>query len=259
MKNQNTRHKSDAQILKEVFPIQLLRVNSTKAIGWLKDINRDVIPAQVGKLAESIQMMGVTRPIIMAKLSLKNYKGEYIIDGQHLFLACLRLNMDMPVRFLEVKTEADLVEILAKLNNSSKPWCLNDYVKSWSYIKPEYKTLKTYQNTYGLELNAIAGILHQSKSIFTTADIIKKGTLKIKNEEKAVNIMDYVVDITSIMPSTDRNSLKKFVNAYVQYVTANYESYNHDKALKAIKKNIKNIELTVCSEETITDYFHKII
>ena len=260
MKNLNvSRQKSDAQVLKEIFPVQVLRVNSTKSVSWLKDVNRDVTPVQVSKLAESIQMMGITRPIVMAKLNLREYKGEYIIDGQHLFLACLRLNMDMPVRFIDIKSEEHLVETLAKLNNSSKPWGLADYVKSWSYIKPQYKTLKTYHNTYGLELQAIAGILHQSASIYFTNDIIKRGTLCIKNEDKSVSIMDCVVDILSIMPNTDRNSARKFVNAYVQYVSANYETYDHEKAIKNIKKNIKNIELSICTQETLNDYFYSII
>lgn len=255
----NRRPKSDARILREIFPLLLLRINSNKAVQWLVNVNRPTKPGHVNDIASSISKIGIVRPIIMAKLKLKDFVGEYIIDGQHLFLACLRLGIDVPVRFVTIKTEQELVETLAMLNNTSKPWCLADYVQSWSYIKPQYKTLQHYHKTYGLELAPTAGILHQSPGIFNTVSTIKNGTLKIKDEDKAVSIMEYVTDLLTVLPKTDRTSSRKLVNGYVQYITNNYEKYDHEKALKRIEKQIDKLELAGADAETINEFFYKIL
>lgn len=259
MKKGTNRRKSDTQILKEIFPLVLLRITSTKAIKWLINVNRPSKPSHVNELAESINKMGIIRPVIMANLKLKDFLGQFIIDGQHLFLACLRLGIDIPVRFVEIKTEEELVKTLAMLNNTSKPWSLSDYVQSWSYIRPEYKILQEYYNTYGLELAPTAGILHQSPTIFNTLSIIKNGTLKIKDENKAVSIMEYVVDLLSVVPKTDRASSRRLVNGYVQYIMNNYDTYDHEEALENIEKNIKSLELSAANSETINEFLYTIL
>lgn len=237
----------------------LLRITSFKAVQWLVNVNRPTKPGHVNEICSSITKMGIVRPVIMAKLKLKDFIGEYIIDGQHLFLACMRLGIDIPVRFIDIENEQDLIETLALLNNTSKPWSLADYVQSWSYIRPQYKTLQEYHKTYGLELAPTAGILHQSPSIFNTVSVIKSGSLKIKDEDKAVRIMEYVTDLLSVLPKTDRTSSRKLVNGYVQYITNNYEKYDHERALKRIEKQIDKLELAGADAETINEFFYKIL
>ena len=64
--------------------------------------------------------MGCLRPVVIAHLSFKELVGNYVIDGQHLFHALIRNNMDIPFVMIDVADEQDLVEKLALLNNSSK-------------------------------------------------------------------------------------------------------------------------------------------
>ena len=115
--------------------IQYLKIGSSKAFYYLAGINRPINPSQVTKLSESLLKLGILRPIIVAEISfLTGKKTSYIIDGQHLFNAMLRNNMDIPYKVIEIKNKVELVEAIALLNASSKSWTMIDYVTSWSCV-----------------------------------------------------------------------------------------------------------------------------
>lgn len=251
------KKQTDASILKHAMPLEILRKDSNKSLSILSMVNRAITPSHVTSVATSIEKIGLIRPVVVAKLNLKDFKGEYVIDGQHLFNACLRLNKDIPYVKVDISTEEELVEILAMLNNSSKPWALKDYVQSWSYIRPAFKKLAKYREMYDLELLAIAGILHKSSNIFQSMHIIKKGELVIKDEALAVKVMEYTNDMLGIFNKFDRKNARKLVNAYVQYVTANHNSYNHKKFLTNINKEKSKLELVIANPDTVTDFFYK--
>ena len=255
------KKQTNASILKDIMPLELLRNDSTKSLSILNMVNRSITPSHVTDVASSIDKIGLIRPVVVAKLNLKDFKGEYIIDGQHLFNACMRLNKHIPYVKIDIGSEQELVDILATLNNSSKAWTLKDYVQAWSYIRPAFKKLAKYRETYDLELVAIAGILHKSNSIFSSIDIIKKGTLTIKNEEVAVQVMEYTNDVLSIFSKGDRKHSKKLVNGYVQFITNNLPSYmhNHKKFLKNIEKQKDKLELVAANPDTISEFFHNLM
>jgi hypothetical protein len=252
------KKQSDASILKNLMPLEILRKDSSKSLGILNMVNRAIVPSHVTSVATSIEKIGLIRPVVVAKLNLKEFKGEYIIDGQHLFNACIRLNKDVPYVKIDVSSEEELIDILASLNNSSKPWTLKDYVQSWAYIRPDFKKLAKYRQTYDLELVAIAGILHRSPNIFQCMNLIKKGELVIKNESLAVKIMEYTNDVLSIFYKFDRKNARKLVNAYVQYVTNTHDSYNHKKFLSNLNKQKSKLELVMANPDDVTDFFYKI-
>lgn len=251
------KKQTDASILKNIMPLEILRKDSNKGIGILSMVNRPITPSHVTSIATSIEKIGIIRPVVVANLNLKDYKGKYMIEGQHLYTACMRLNKDIPYVEIDISTEEELVEILAMLNNSSKPWTLKDYVQSWSYIRPAFKKLAKYREMYDLELVAIAGILHKSANIFQSMHIIKKGELVIKDEALAVKVMEYTNDILAVFNKFDRKNARKLVNAYVQYVTANHTSYNHKKFLTNINKEKSKLELVIANPDTVTDFFYK--
>ena len=251
------KKQTDASILKNIMPLEILRKDSNKSLGILSMVNRAITPSHVTSVATSIEKIGLIRPVVVAKLNLKDFKGEYVIDGQHLFNACMRLNKDIPYVKVDISTEEELVEILALLNNSSKPWTLKDYVQSWSYIRPAFKKLAKYREMYDLELVAIAGILHKATNIFSTTRIIKKGELVIKDEALSVKVMEYTNDILTIFNKFDRKNARKLVNAYVQYIMTNLNSYNHKKFLTNINKEKSKLELVMADPDTVTDFFYK--
>ena len=193
-----------------------------KGFDFLVALNRRIIPAQVTALAQSINRMGVIRPIVVAKFTYLGKQGTYIIDGQHLYHALLRNNSDFPYVEITVNDDADLVEKIALLNSSSKSWTLLDYIQAWSYVVSDYKILMKHFNTYDLEIQQLSSILHRGAVSHHNGEnmskIIKTGLFNVLNEKQAIITLDYITDALKIIPRMDRMSNKLFVSAYVDYL-----------------------------------------
>lgn len=249
---------SDAQILKNIFDVKLLRADSNVGFKFLDNINRSVVPSHVTKLSESLKNLGFLSPIIIFVMNLVKDRlvGKYVGDGQHRLLAALRNNMDIPYIEVEVTSVQQMVEYLAVLNNTSKSWGLSDYVQAWSCIKPEYKTLAHYHEVYDLELSCIAGILHESPTIFSSHLIIKDGSFKIKNLERGVRYLEYVSDFIGALPKIERSFGRRIINAYHFFLLNNQDTYNHEKFIKNLRKRSSTlIDLSVSDD--FTGFFEK--
>jgi hypothetical protein len=243
------------QALKNVFNVKLLPKDSETGFKLLKGINRDPSPGHVSKMSNSIKKFGIIRPVVVSKLNLPELIGTYILDGTHLYYACLRNNMDVPYVEISISSEEELIECLAMLNNSSKPWKLTDYVQSWSYIRPDYKRLMSYHNVYDLEFCSIAGILHNSFDVFGSLRVIKDGSFKIKNEDQAVEMLDMVSDLVSLFPKYDRHQYKNLVNGFIHFVRSNYNDYDHKEFMTQIKDEISSLHIAASSTQSAAEFF----
>ena len=250
---------SDAQLLRNIFDIKLLRADANVGFKFLDNINRSVVPSHVTRLSESLKNLGFLSPIIIFVMNLAKERlvGKYVGDGQHRFLAAIRNNMDIPYIEVEVKSVEQMVEYLALLNNTSKSWGLGDYVQAWSCINPEYKTLAHYHDVYDLELSCIAGILHESPSIFSSFNIIKDGSFKIKNLERGQRYLDYVSDFVNALPKMDRAFGRRIINAYHFFLVNNVDTYNHNKFIKNLKKRTDSLQDV--NGEDFTSFFEKFV
>lgn len=245
---------------KQQIDIKTMSKNG-KGFSLLVSLNRNINPGQVTKLAKSINTMGIIRPIVTAKFTYLGKTGLYIIDGQHLYHALIRNNMDFPYVEIDVKDDKDLVEKIALLNSSSKSWTLLNYIQAWSYVKPQYKTLMKHFNTYDLEIQQVASILHKNCISVIGANnaiskVIKSGEFNIVNEKQAVVLFDYITDILKIIPRMDRISNKVFVSAYVDFI--NSTNYNHAKFCTILKKHSKELRFVTADKDTVADFLKRI-
>lgn len=232
-----------------------------KGFDFLISLNRSIKPSQVTKLAESINKMGVIRPIVVTEFTYLGKKGLYIVDGQHLYHALLRNNMDFPYVEIKVEDEEDLVRKIALLNSSSKSWTLINYIHAWSFINPSYLTLMKHFNTYDLEILQIASILHSNKVLVmdgSTSKVIKNGQFNVINEEKCIKLFDHITDTLKIIPRMDRMSNKTFVSAYVDYYNST-KDYDHDQFLKFLKNNLKQLKFVTIDKNTLADFLKRSI
>lgn len=218
--------------------ILTLNKNSHTSFSLLAGINRPINPAHVTKIANSIAKLGMLAPIVIAELSfIDGVKRKYIIDGQHKFNACLRNNIDIPYVVIQISDKEELVDKIALLNASSKNWCLEDYITSWSYINPDYKKLREYFNIYDIEICLLAAILSGDKATGGGGgEKIKKGKFKMGEEETNVKILDNVTDMLKIVPRTDRWSSRHAIQEYITFYQTT-PSYNHKKFLTNLEKN----------------------
>lgn len=240
--------------------IKWLGDNAKSTFAYLAGINRPIYPAQVTKLAESINKMGVIRPIIIAELDfISGKKTKYIVDGQHLFNALIRNGMDIPYVTITVKDKKDLVETIAKLNASSKNWALVDYIVAWGALVPDYVKLNHYYQVYDFDMGVLASVLNDvSTDGGNIAKKIKNGTFKVINEEVNVRILNQLTDVLKIVPRMNRMENKYLCREYIKFCR-NCSKYNHEKFLKNLEKNKEAFVLVTQEDGKLKELFNKFI
>lgn len=232
-------------------------LTKTQKVYFLAGINRPVIAYQVTKLAESIGAIGVIRPIVLATMDfIDGQKKDYIIDGQHLYNACIRNNIAAPYVKIIIKNQQDMVEKIALLNASSKSWTMTDYITAWSCIYEDYKKLFHYQNVYDFDLSFIAGVLSgASVSDGGSASLrIKKGTFKVIDEEVNTLILDRTTDMLKIIPRLTRGSNRYVCTEYVKFVRT-IPTYHHGNFLKKLEKNKEKFVLATHEPDKLSGMF----
>lgn len=231
-----------------------IKINGSKSVKYLAGLNRSITPSQVTKLATSIDKMGIIRPVVLTEISfIDGKKAWYIIDGQHLFNACLRNGIDVPYIMIDVQDKSDLVEKIALLNASSKSWNMQDYITAWSSLKPDYVKLNHYFQVYDFELIMLASILYGS-SISNrggggtpVVKKIKAGEFSITNEEKTVQLLNHLTDALRIVRRQSRDENAYFCSEYINFYK-NSTNYNHEKFLTKLKSK-KDLFITTLHEE----------
>jgi hypothetical protein len=244
--------------------INYLSKDSKKGFNLLAGINRPITPSQVSKMAESIQYFdGILRPVIVCKVNfLDGIEKTYIVDGQHLYMACMRLKIDIPYLEIEVKDHKDLVEKIALLNATSKNWTLDDYINTWSYYKKEYKEYRYLLGLYNIEKTILAELLHtgivranDSRGNNGMSKTIKKGELRIVNKELAIKVLDYVTDLRSVTKDLGRQEQKLLISVMIEKIKADGGEYNHNK----YKKYLQSIQSKLLLASNDTDKIRELL
>lgn len=253
------KNESYKSTLKE---IKWLGENAKNTFSYLAGINRPIYPAQVTKLANSINNMGIVRPVIVAEVSFINgKKTKYIVDGQHLFNALIRNGMDIPYVTVNINDKKQLVETIALLNASSKSWTLLDYITAWSSLNENYVKLNHYFQVYDIELSILAGIISDANSFTSGGSIAKKikdGSFTVVNEKENVKIVDYLTDVLKIIPRMNRYENRYACSEFYKFVRGNM-NYNHEKFISLLKKNKDKFVLATQGEGKLSDLFKKMM
>jgi len=238
---------------------QTLKKNSKQSFSYLAGINRPINPAQVTKLAQSVTKMGIIRPVVVAYIAfIDGIKKLYIIDGQHLFNALIRNNMDIPYVVIDVKDKKDLVEKIALLNASSKNWSMLDYIIAWASLSNDYVKLNHYYQVYDIDLTTLATILlGNSVDGSGTVNTIKNGKFKIVDEKFNVSILDNVTDLLKVIPRVERNNNRYATREYIKFLRTT-KNYNHKKFIDNLKKNKKEFILATQEDGKLVELFTKL-
>ena len=241
--------------------IKILKKDSKKGLSLLAGINRDIIPSHVTKICNSVDSMGIIRPVVVSTFDFLDGKDvTYIIDGQHLYTSCLRLNLDVPYVEVKIDTVEELVEKIALLNASSKSWILQDYIKSWKIVNKDYVVLQSLYQRYDIELCQVAQILHygyvqQSRTgSGGISKIIKKGELSVKDLKVAQVMLDQITDALKCVPRMDRASNTAFIHAFSMFTLT--KGYNHLKTIKFLKENSSKLVFSTQDPEEFNKFFY---
>lgn len=234
--------------------------SNRKPVKYLAGIQRAIIPSHVTTIANAVTKMGVIRPVVIAIITfIDGNIGWYIVDGQHLFNALMRLNLDIPYTFINVTDKKDLVQKIAALNASSKNWALKDYINAWASLENDYVKLNTYFNIYDLEFGVLATIL--ANQIPTsrvgsnpTHKKLKTGEFRIIEEANAIKTLDRLSDVLAVLKRQSRQENMYLCAEYVSFYK-NSVDYNHERFMKNLNDNKNYFVLATQEEGKLTELF----
>jgi hypothetical protein len=247
--------------------IKWINNQSRVCLNFLLGINRGVNPNHVTTISKSYERLGSLQTIICCEIDFITGKKElYILDGQHKFTALIRLGWEIPYIVIPIKDKRDLVESIALLNSSSKPWGVQDYVNSWASLEPDYVKLNRYNEIYDFELSIVASILscRQLKTNAGGSSIskaIRAGEFRIVDEEQQISILDDLTDVFRIIPrmTGDNRTQNRYVCVeYVNFRRSVGCNYNHDEFMKNLEANKKQFILATQEQERLSDMFRKL-
>ena len=217
-------------------------------------MNREIDSKHVQKMIASIRKMGVLRCVIACTTNIiEGALKTYIIDGQHLATALEREGQPIPYVEIEIASEADLIEKMAYLNNSSKSWDLMNYINAWKMIQPDYMKLFKWKNMYDIEITMLAAIGVNNAGFRSSSQSIKTGDFKITNPN-AEDMCKAFNDIFLKIGMSERSVKFQFLTAFLQA----YGSYNHEKVIANLDKHLKTVKLMMNGDETATYIRRKI-
>ena len=209
-------------------------------------MNRDIDSKHVQKMVYSLRKQGCIRAVICCKTNLiEGVEKLYIIDGQHLATALEREGQPIPYIEYTVKSEEDLIDKMAYLNNSSKSWDLTNYINAWKMIKPDYMKLFKWKNLYDLEPTMIAAIAQNMVSIRYSTRPIKDGTFVISNP-KAESMCKDFNNIFLKIGMVDRGVKFQFLSAFLLA----YGKIPQAEILLNIDKHLTTVKLMANGNET---------
>ena len=239
--------------MKKTLEIKTLKTTGNKGFSVLAGINRAIVPSHVTKLANSLEKMGVVRPVVVSTIDfVDGSKKVYIIDGQHLYHALMRMGWDIPYTEISIKDSVDLAEHLALLNASSKSWSMKDYITVWSNVNKDYVKLNKYFNTYDIELNQLADVLMNNSCNANTNNIIsrviKRGEFTIDDEKRSVYLLNCITDALKIIPRMDRLSNKMFISSFVNFINTCVK-YDHAQFMSSLKVHKDKFKLSTQDQE----------
>lgn len=224
-----------------------------KAVKELKNLklmptgNRNINPQHVEELKQEINRAGLLRDIIVVKTDLFGKTGYYIVDGQHLYMACIALDMLSELEYklckINFKTLPELVEYVASLNSKQKKWNLSNYIKCYSATNQmiDYNILVNKQITYNLGYQLTA-MIYGGLTNVTSAQMIKAGKFKIVDSKKGDEIAKYMQDIKlNIIGSANSSVLRQFIKTFYHWYNA--VDYNHEDFMNYLKNNIDKLML----------------
>jgi hypothetical protein len=250
---------------------QMLYVNPTnlkKNLKWLKEgetlnylpgVQRTLVLRHVERIAQSIILYGMIRPIIVVEVDfIDGYMRKYIADGQHTLTACMRLGIPVPYVVVEnINNYDDLTKLVAMVNSSSKSWKQGDYINAWAQSKEDYKQLLYLKRKYDLDfemlINAATG-----KGGGEQVALMKAGNFVMEDFAKSELVCQRVANLLALVPKMDRWSTKALIRAAITiFIEPTYTNSKHKALMTYVKNNADQLRFCASKKEIALEFLRK--
>lgn len=211
-----------------------------ESIFFLEGVNREVNPYTVAGLVESITRIGMTiRPVILADLQFEGLRkpGWYIIDGQNLFTALIKMKQDIPFEIMECPTMHDVIREMTAVNSTSRRWTLDNYITAWANVSDDYRLLIKAQHRFKLPSGKplpmyMIGFAYSLESRTVWQQLIMEGKFVISDLDNGNKILTYLVDLVPMLPKGHLELEREFTMSFSTMYYKTIGTYDHDKFIK---------------------------
>lgn len=239
---------------------QIKFANSSHPICAVNPANREISLAHVRKIAKSLEDIGFEAfsVVVLVWTSIFTGKWElFVADGMHRVSAAkyLRdrkenpLNVKILVQIRTIKSKQEYVDLVARLNSTSRKFQLNDYLRGFKFAGySDYIEFDKFRSelharigrtiSMDLQIVIMSGVEYKD-----AVETFRDGTFRIGNKNYRRDIYN-INEIQQILNRTDVN-FHEFKLARGIYSVMKSSGYSHAKMLHNLKEAIKNeVEFT---------------
>lgn len=223
--------------LKTALVKVLAQTEDLKGFKFLVSQNRGVNKTHVNTIKKSFETFGsASATITVVETRSMGSVEHYVADGQHRLTAAIELGLPLNVCVvrLEEDTILNLTKYISVLNNTSKGWVNEGYLRAYANngIR-EYQLLLELQRESKLSMSDLLNIFLGNKTSLV-ADY-KNGNLAIPNEADSMLLYKAILKVKPSVPNKafTRRSLFKIMR----------EVSDYDKMANAIIKTAKLMKM----------------
>ena len=177
--------------------------------------NRPVTEAHVKEIMSEIQANN-----FLSENPVKVNRSHEIIEGQHTFQACVRL--EIPVYYMYTKMTKNHI---GRFNSSRKTWSMEDVLHHYCVEGVhDYKILAGFRRRHPYPLSTLIILLtgENSKKVLSE---YRKGEFKVAQSLDTVEkLLDNIKEFKEFSDKIYRN--RAFITAYIDVLT--HPDFNHD-------------------------------
>ena len=234
-------------------------LKSNETLNFLPGVQRTLILKHIDRLANSIQLYGMIRPIVVVEVSfIDGYMRKYVADGQHALMACMRLGIPIPYVVVNgIENVEQLTELVAMLNSSSRSWKQGDYVNAWAQSKEDYKQLIFLKKKYNLDFDVVitASTGNDGGEAVKT---MKAGKFEMPDFAKSELACQRVANLLTIVPKMDRWSIRALTRAAITVFTEEtYTTAKHKALMAYVKENADSLKFCTSKKEIALEFLRK--
>ena len=237
--------------------LRWLKENET--LNFLPGVQRTLVLRHVERLAQSILLYGMIRPIIVVEIDfIDGYMRKYIADGQHALTACMRLGIPIPYVVVDGITNYDqLTSLVSMLNSSSKAWKQGDYVNAWAQSKQDYKQLLFLKRKYDLDYDVVM-TASTGKDGGSHVKALKAGNFVMEDFAKSELACNRVSNLLTIIPTMDRWSTRALTRAaIIIFAEPTYTNAKHKALMSYVKNNADQLRFCASKKEIALEFLRK--
>lgn len=209
---------------------------------------------RINAIKRSMQRFGMLSTITVVATDVFNQKGDkslnlYIADSNHRYHAARELGIPFWIIITRLNKCDDLNELMSTLNNTGKPWTIEDHIANWAGTRGDsgihYLQLLGFLSKYpDYSASVIANLIHFGNLNGRQSKMIKKGGFRYNYPDKAVEAINIFEIINFIMGDNYDGKVKialrsiNFRAAILDFVKDNKEHLDVTEFIKGFADNL---------------------